>query len=134
MKKGDNRAKSILLVILIITAIGFIIYQYYQTGITGLQIRRLPDFGPGGRYTSTTIPFIAVCTDNDHDGFGQGCLQGNDCDDSNININPGEKEICGNSIDEDCDGSSATCPTNNVDLIIDANNYLIQGQDIQITQ
>ncbi len=55
----------------------------------------------------------AVCVDGDTDGYGvdpnsgiiNGCLnEGNDCDDGNANVNPGAAEVCGDGVDNDCDG------------------------------
>lgn len=42
------------------------------------------------------------CIDNDHDGYGQGCLLGADCNDANAAINPVAQEVCDN-LDNDCD-------------------------------
>ena len=41
-----------------------------------------------------------AATDADGDGY-KWC---DECDDSNPNVHPGAKEICGNGIDDDCNG------------------------------
>ncbi len=66
---------------------------------------------------------ITYYQDIDGDGYGnpgvsqescspvQGYVTNNgDCDDSDFDINPGTTEICGNEIDEDCDGNVACTP------------------------
>jgi len=73
----------------------------------------------------STIDNGAVGTDyyldNDNDGFGDAgtsqnaCSQptgyvedATDCDDTNININPGALEVCLDGTDQDCDGADST--------------------------
>ncbi len=55
---------------------------------------------------------VLDCTDADGDGYGQGedCL-GPDCNDQDKMIFPGAKELCGNGVDEDCDGKDLACTT-----------------------
>ena len=64
-------------------------------------------------------------TDADGDGFGDpatiqtACTQpsdtvsvGDDCDDTNDAINPGAEEVCGDGVDDDCDGADLPCIIN----------------------
>lgn len=51
------------------------------------------------------------CTDLDGDGYGIPASSlctypGLDCDDSDGDVNPAGEEICGNAIDDDCDGKT----------------------------
>ncbi|MCK6526853.1 integrin alpha [Myxococcota bacterium] len=44
----------------------------------------------------------------DADGDGWSTAAG-DCDDGAAGVHPGAKEVCGDGVDDDCDGSDATC-------------------------
>lgn len=63
--------------------------------------------------TNGDLACLPNCTDADRDGFGVGSdCRGPDCDDRNPRINPFQSEICGDGIDQDCNGSDLICPMN----------------------
>jgi len=53
-------------------------------------------------------PVVQQCPDADGDGFSSagGACGPRDCNDSNPLINPGAREICGDGVDNDCDGNT----------------------------
>jgi hypothetical protein len=57
------------------------------------------------------IPVSPAFTDDDNDSFTEN--QG-DCNDADATIYPGAEELCGDGIDQDCNGSDRLCP-NDVD-------------------
>ncbi len=61
-----------------------------------------------------------VASDVDNDGY----LSDEDCDDFDENIYPGAPEICGDGIDQDCDGNDEVCPG-----ISDIDNDGIEDQE-----
>lgn len=55
------------------------------------------------------------CHDADSDGFEDSSCGGNDCDDSQASVHPGAAEICGDGIDQDCDGQDEQCQCQDMD-------------------
>ncbi|MEA3469677.1 MAG: putative metal-binding motif-containing protein [Thermodesulfobacteriota bacterium] len=64
-------------------------------------------YGPNGNAGRYAAVWATEDPDADRDGVS---ISHGDCDDANNTIYPGATEICGNSIDEDCDGSDLACP------------------------
>ena len=52
------------------------------------------------------VDYCYGCTDDDSDGYGEGCDAGEDCNDANANINPDASEDCSDGYDNDCDGDT----------------------------
>jgi hypothetical protein len=54
--------------------------------------------------------------ENDRDDDGDGITENEgDCDDTDDSIYPGADEICGDGIDQDCDGNDLACPVDDDD-------------------
>ena len=50
-------------------------------------------------------------------------LDNTDCDDSNQNINPAATEICGDNVDQDCNGLDLDCPLTTYYFDSDGDGY-----------
>jgi len=65
--------------------------------------------------------------DNDGDGWVEAeneCVPGGDCDDNDITTYPGAEEVCGDGIDNNCDGQidEDCCPCFSLDDVMAATN------------
>lgn len=65
------------------------------------------------------VAMTARCVDGDNDGFGEGCSDGPDCDDGDAAINSEIIEdgqtLCGDGVDNNCDGADAECGERDAD-------------------
>lgn len=85
------------------------------------------DFGrPAGiRRVISRHPERSVCqdipvpVDNDGDGYDADV----DCDDNDATVYPGAIEICGDGIDQDCDGSDLACQPGPMDIDNDGDGF-----------
>jgi len=64
---------------------------------------------------------VEECIDSDGDGYSisGGDCGVVDCNDHNLNVYPGAVDVCGNGVDENCDGSDSICSTQ-TDLLVDS--------------
>ena len=64
----------------------------------------------GNACTTTDYCVAQACKgtlmDADADGYAPTSCGGNDCNDANKAVNPGAKEVCGNGVDDNCNGQT----------------------------
>ena len=76
--------------------------------------------------------------DNDGDGYGDSTTtiltcdlaelsdEGGDCNDGDPMVNPGATEVCGDGLDNDCDGTAGTCAWSG-DIMVDEADFIAFG-------
>ena len=87
--------------------------QNFNGATRGSCAGTTPSSGVAGEpiITPTPTPTPNPCANNDHDndGWASSLCGGSDCDDNNASINPGAWEICGDGMDNDCQGGDELC-------------------------
>jgi hypothetical protein len=82
----------------------------------------------GAQGTVVFDPIVGDCVDLDHDGYTSTLCGGTDCDDTNKDIHPGEKQIC-NGIDNNCSGmidvGPDICPANESCVAFDGGAHCV---------
>ncbi|MBO87277.1 MAG: hypothetical protein CL927_18165 [Deltaproteobacteria bacterium] len=61
------------------------------------------------------------------DADGDGYEAPLDCDDADPEVNPGASEVCGDGIDNDCDGVASGCRMEGEEVINDVSDTIFQG-------
>ena len=100
---GEIMQTSLVVAIVLIVVLAVSLIVAFESGMIGKATKPIcigDSCGGGGG-----------CVDLDKDTYfafnASSCPEGNDCLDSNPSVHPGAVEVCGNTIDEDCNGKKA---------------------------
>ena len=85
-------------------------------------------YSPEISYTVPTAQVDPRTTDDDDDGYSEN--QG-DCNDNDAAVNPGAADVCGDGIDQNCNGVDLACP-DNTSLIREAQYGDMKGSFIAV--
>jgi len=93
------------------------------------------DAGHGDRASASTTFAVADdpggCPDADGDGHDDAACGGDDCDDGDPTIFPGAPEVCGDGIDQDCDGADLSCGQGHDGLVWSGSDTCLQCHTTQ---
>ncbi len=78
---------------------------------------------------SSATAWAEVSCDLDGDGYDDPICGGEDCDDGDPTVSPGIEEVCGDGIDNDCDGTAIGCGLEGELLVDDADAIFLGAQD-----
>ena len=73
---------------------------------------------------------VCFCEDRDNDGYDT-CQPDIDCNDNSPDIHPGAEEVCGNLIDEDCDGFDMSCEAVTLSEVIASKNIKYVRDEVE---